>query len=87
MAFPELQTPSPNPTRGIVTLRYVVPEGTEMRLAIYDVLGREVQALASGLGRGRVQTQLDMKGLGSGLYLLRLEVAGQAVIRPMTVVR
>jgi hypothetical protein len=83
----ELQKTTPNPVRGAATLRYAVPRSETMRLALYDVLGREVRTIATGAGQGRVDTQLDLSGLASGTYFLRLEAAGQVMTRPLTVVR
>lgn len=83
----ELQKTTPNPVRGVATLRYAVPRSETMRLALYDVLGREVRTIATGAGQGRIDTQLDLSGLASGTYFLRLEAAGQVMTRPLTVVR
>ena len=83
----ELRKTTPNPVRAASTLRIAVPRGTAMRLALYDVTGRAVRTITSGPGRGRVQEQLDLSGLATGIYFLRLEAAGQAITRKLTVVR
>jgi len=83
----ELQKTVPNPARRTATLRYAVPNGERMRIALYDVLGRKVRTVAAGAGQGRTETQLDLAGLASGTYFLRLEARGQSVTRSLTVAR
>jgi hypothetical protein len=39
------------------------------------------------MAAGRHDTTLDVSGLPSGMYLLRLQAGGQAVTRKLTVVR
>jgi hypothetical protein len=39
------------------------------------------------MAAGRHETALDVSGLPSGMYLLRLEAGGEAVTRKLTVVR
>lgn len=81
----------PNPTSGRVTVRFAVPdeaasEGT-VRLRLYDMLGRAVRTAAPGAEAGRHERHLDVQGLASGTYLLRLEAGGQQVTRKLTVVQ
>ena len=80
----------PNPTAGQATLRYALPDAGRFRLALYDVLGREVAALAEGDGAaGLDEAALDARALGlaPGLYLARLETAAGAVTTQVTVAR
>ncbi len=74
-----LSRPYPNPFRDAATLTLTVPERAgPLRLAVYDVLGREVTVLAEGvLTPGEHALTLDGAGLPSGLYLVRLETGRQ----------
>jgi hypothetical protein len=87
----ELLAPFPNPTRTAATVRFAVPEfirpGADGRLVLYDLLGRRVRVLDVGSRPGRQELQLDVSGLASGLYVLRLEVAGQQRTRRLAIVR
>lgn len=83
----ELRNPFPNPVHSVATLRYTVPEGENMRLVLYDILGRQVRVIASGRGTGRTEQQLTVSGLASGTYFLRLEAGGQMMTRTVTVTR
>jgi hypothetical protein len=79
----------PNPAAGRVTVRYAVPEEAtgEARLALYDVMGRKVRTVRAGPVAGRQQAQLDVSGLASGVYVLRLRAGGAVKTRRLTVVR
>jgi len=68
----------PNPSRGQVRFRYALPFEAEVRLQVFDVLGREVMTLASGRHRAGVyEVAFDGRHLPSGLYLYRLEANGR----------
>jgi hypothetical protein len=40
---------SPNPFRTFTTINYFVEEGTELKLAVYDLIGREIKVLFEGV--------------------------------------
>jgi predicted nucleotidyltransferase len=86
----ELLGTYPNPARTRATIRFAVParaDGGEATLQLYDLLGRRVrQVLTSGTA-GRHEQQLDVSGLSSGLYVLRLVAGGEVRTQRITVVR
>jgi hypothetical protein len=76
----------PNPARRQVTVRYKVPETKEkVTLRIYDVLGRQVRTIQGKSGRH--ERRLDVSGLGSGVYFLRLRADGSTRTQKLTVVQ
>ena len=83
----------PNPFDDQTTLEYVLPEPASVRLAVYDVLGRQVRVLVDDqqqAGRHTVQWNgRDESGgrMASGVYLARLVVGGTTKVRKMTFVR
>lgn len=78
----------PNPATGRTEIRYVVPEAAEVRLQVFDVLGREVSTLVEGTVPGGSHTaSLDSSTLAPGVYLYRLEVGPQVLTRRFTVAR
>jgi hypothetical protein len=68
----------PNPFNPTTTLRFDLPEAATVRVAVYDVLGREVLTLTPGrmaASPGRTLT-LDARSLASGAYLYRVVAEG-----------
>jgi hypothetical protein len=80
-------TPNPNPARAAVTLSFALPRETTLRLAIYDVGGREVRELISGVqSAGTHQVRWDLRDdrgepVPPGVCFARLEVGGRAITR------
>ncbi|MEM8601159.1 MAG: T9SS type A sorting domain-containing protein [Bacteroidota bacterium] len=76
-ALPEVLTLSgnyPNPFSDETTLRYGVPEAAAVRVAVYDVLGREVLVVQDGPQQAGWHTLgVDAGRLASGLYVWRVE--------------
>jgi hypothetical protein len=73
-----LATPSPNPSRGLATIRFGLAKAGEVDLELFDVAGRRVQTLiSSDLTPGphtATWNGRDLHGnpVGSGVYLVRL---------------
>jgi len=83
----ELRTMSPNPVRSQLRVRLTVPGRHPGQLGIYDVLGRRVRTVEQGALEGREQLGVDVSGLSSGTYFLRVQAGGQSVIERFRVVR
>lgn len=77
----------PNPARNQATIRYAVPDRQNVTISLYDVLGREVRTVRNEGKEGRTKAQLDVAGLSSGTYFLRLETGGDVKTERLTVVR
>jgi fibronectin type 3 domain-containing protein len=78
----------PNPMREQATLEYTLPEAGQVRLTIYDMLGRRVATLKKGSKKaGRYRVSLERTDLSSGVYFGRLKVGDQTRTHKITVVR
>jgi hypothetical protein len=79
----------PNPASTTTTLDYLLPRNTKSRLAIYDVLGREVQAQTIEPTSSNTAQHLTVNTstLPSGHYFLSLGSAGQFVTRELVIER
>ncbi len=78
----------PNPFSSEATLRFALPEAAEVRLAVYDVLGREVAVLVDGrLEAGPHAAMFDGRSLPSGVYAWRLVAAGAVQAGQLSLVR
>jgi len=71
----ELMQNYPNPFNPVTTIRYVLPEESEVRVRVYDMLGRLVKEVVGGVrqGAGVYEVRFEGSGLGSGVYVYRLE--------------
>jgi hypothetical protein len=87
----ELKETFPNPARSRVTVRFAIPEEAgaqgDVRLRLYDVLGREVQSVRTSAEAGRHETQFSVTDLASGVYILRLQARETSKTRRLTVVK
>jgi hypothetical protein len=72
----------PNPFTRSTTVRFRLPQAGPVRVAVYDVTGREVaRLLEAERPAGDHTLRLDGQGLASGVYLIRLESGGRGVTR------
>lgn len=78
----------PNPARTTATIRYELPEALPVRLSVYDILGRHVTTLVDRRkDGGRHQHTVDVSGLASGTYFVRLHTGEGVANASFTVVR
>ena len=82
----------PNPSGGEATFRYTLDAAAEVRLVVYDVLGREVVVLVDeAQPPGTHEAPFERRGLAAGIYIARMEVGTgtttQTVTRLLTRVR
>ena len=73
----------PSPSQGEVHIRFVLPEAQTARIAVYDLLGREVAVVSDGRQPAGEQTlSWSPPALSAGLYVVRLTTAdGQSRTR------
>jgi len=78
----------PNPFNPSTTMTFVVPSEAHVRLALFDVLGREVMTIFDGrAAAGAHSVRLDASGLASGVYCYRLESGRFVAVKKLIVMR
>jgi hypothetical protein len=78
----------PNPFNPETSVKYYLPSSGSVRLAVYDLLGREVATLASGPhAAGSHTVRFNASGLPSGVYYCRLEVGSFTSTRSIVLLR
>ena len=78
----------PNPFNPVTTLRFGLPQATTVRLAVYDVLGRQVAVPFSGPAQaGWHDVRFDASSLGSGIYFQVLDADGTRQTRMITLLK
>jgi hypothetical protein len=83
-----LGTPYPNPSEASVTVPVVLAEAAEVRVVVYDVLGRAVATLHDGpLAAGRHPLTVETTGLTAGVYFVKLRAGSVSAARALAVLR
>ena len=82
----------PNPFNPVTKIKFDVPEGRgqklEVRLTIYDILGREVTALVNDkLSPGTYEVEWSAGNYTSGIYFYRLIADQFSETRKMVLVK
>jgi hypothetical protein len=79
---------APNPFATRAAVPFLTPQAGAVRVAVYDLLGREVAVLADGrYPAGRHEVSLDGARLASGVYVVVLEADGARTTRKVTLLR
>jgi hypothetical protein len=92
-ATPRIARIAPSPTSGSATIRFAVPAGGRVSLAVIDVRGRLVRRLEGGeVPRGWHSIEWDgNSGAGSaapsGIYFVRLDAMGAHAMERIVLVR
>ncbi len=78
----------PNPARDIATIGFAMPEASEVYLAVYDVLGRQVAMLSDGMVEAGNHTVIfDGSALPSGVYVVRMSTGEVVATQRVTMMR
>jgi hypothetical protein len=78
----------PNPFNPNTAISYQLTATSFVRLAVYDVLGREIATLVDAFqDAGLHSVRWDGSSSASGTYFYRLEIGGSAVTRRMVLMR
>ena len=83
----------PNPFNPSTTIGYALPEPSELMIAVYDVLGRQIKTLKQGqqeVGSYQIQwngTDDSGKQVATGIYLCRLQASSFSQTIKMVYIR
>ena len=79
---------SPNPFNASTTIRFTLPQASNVRAVVYDVLGREVSLLAdASFNAGSHQLSWAAAEQATGIYFLRFETLGQIETRKLMLIK
>jgi hypothetical protein len=74
----DLSSAYPNPFNPTTTIGYQIPTDGYVKLVVFDLLGRQIAELASGLHTvGRYSSSWNASAVASGVYLARLTVTDE----------
>jgi N-acetylmuramoyl-L-alanine amidase len=78
----------PNPFNPTTSIRFALPEAMDIRLEVFDMLGRQVGSLARGtFAPGMHTVNFDASALSSGVYIYRLVTPTTVVSGKMMLVK
>ena len=78
----------PNPFNPTTTIAFSIPEDSDVRLVIYDMLGRQVATLVDETkSAGSYDVTFNAENLASGTYIYRLHAGENLKTRTMTLVK
>lgn len=78
----------PNPFNGTTRITFAVDRTANVELAIYDVLGRKVEAVLNETKMpGRYAVSWDGGRVASGVYFLRLQALGRKITKRLMLLR
>jgi hypothetical protein len=78
----------PNPFNPSTVIRFGVPKTAEVRISVYDILGREVAVVANRTMEPGVHAiTWDCSSCPSGMYLIRMQTGSRAMMRKMLLMK
>lgn len=84
----ELTQNYPNPFNPSTVIGFGLPTSSQVRLAVFNILGQQVRVLYEGhLEAGNHQIDFNAENLPSGIYFYRLTHDGGALTRKMMLVK
>lgn len=84
----ELVQNYPNPFNPSTTIKFVIPQSSEVSLKVYNALGQEVRSLINQFLESGIHTiNFDASALNSGIYFYRLDAGKYSDVRKMTLIK
>jgi hypothetical protein len=84
----QLHQNHPNPFNGFTEISYSIPKSGHVRLAVFDMLGREVITIVNELQTaGTHSVRFDASQLTSGIYIYRMSTDGRVLSRKLLLMR
>lgn len=78
----------PNPFNPSTNITFTLDEASEIKLSVFDLLGREIEVLQEGVkSAGQYTVQFNAEGLNSGVYMYRLSTESGTQTRRMMLIK
>lgn len=84
----ELYQNYPNPFNPVTKIKFDLPQSSNVRIAVYDILGREVKTLINEYTKaGQYEVPFDGSNIASGTYFFRIEAGDFTDVKKMILVK
>ncbi|MFC1555150.1 S8 family serine peptidase, partial [candidate division KSB1 bacterium] len=84
----ELEQNFPNPFNPVTTIRFKLPQSSDVVLTVYDATGKEVARLVDGyVSAGHHSVQWDATNFASGMYIYSIQAGSFKEIKRMTLIK
>jgi hypothetical protein len=78
----------PNPFNPGTTIKYVLPEASNVKITVTNILGQEVAELVNEFKQaGNFIVGFDGTNLSSGVYIYKLEAGASVISKKMTLIK
>jgi len=78
----------PNPFNPSTSIQFELTHSEQVKLTVYDMLGREVSLLADGIYSSGIHTfNWNASNFSSGIYIYTLETTSRRITRKMTLMK
>jgi hypothetical protein len=78
----------PNPFNPTTTIKFTLPKNSDVKLAVYDILGRLVTKLVDGnFEAGYHEVQFNASNLASGVYFYRIEAGNFVKVKKLMLLK
>ncbi len=78
----------PNPFNPTTTIEYSLAQSSDVKLKVYNMLGREVATLVNERkSAGAYKVRFDASNLSSGVYFYRLQAGNKTRVHKMTLIK
>ena len=78
----------PNPFNPATTITFELPQSSDVRLSVFDLLGREMSVLVNGrLEAGRHEVRFDGTDVSTGAYFYRLQTGNLTRTRKLLIAK
>lgn len=78
----------PNPFNPSTTIKFDIPQTTNVKLEIFDMLGNKIQTLSNeNYKAGTYSFDFNAAGLASGIYFCRIEAGDFSAVQKMTLIK
>lgn len=76
----------PNPAKEETLIPIILPERSQVRIVLYDILGKQVKSIIDkSLGQGKFSFKLNTADLREGLYFYRMTAGAFSATRSMVI--